>query len=126
MRSLNCKNVNYRTLVQCTQEAPRLHFAKQIMLNLDLIKKFKELEKILTKRQLSQNREENGAPKQLKDSCKGEGQSRHQIKNKFDKFLMDDKEDDNVRHHHLNQRGRGHGGRGGQNRKAYNPRNQET
>ncbi len=80
----------------------------QISLNLDLMKRCSELEKMLMKRQLSPNGEENGAPKRMRDSCRVKSSDRHHYENDFDRFTLDD-EDNHFRSRHSTPRGRGCG-----------------
>ncbi|PBK70534.1 hypothetical protein ARMSODRAFT_1018061 [Armillaria solidipes] len=98
----------------------------QISLNLDLMKRFNELEKMLTKRQLSPNGEENGAPKRMRDNHRAESSNRRQNENDFERFTLDD-EDDGYRSRQSTPRGRGRGswtGRGRDN--TYHQRSRET
>ncbi|KAK0242146.1 hypothetical protein EDD85DRAFT_785312 [Armillaria nabsnona] len=63
---------------------------EQITLNIDLMKWYNELEKLLWKRQLSPNGDKNSTPKRMKDSCRTASSDRRQTENDFDTFLMDD------------------------------------
>ncbi len=99
---------------------------EQITLNLDLMKRYNALEKLLRKRQLSPSGEENGEPKRMRDSRRTASNDRRQTENDFDMFLLDD-EDGDDRSRQRTSRGRGRGNGGGRIRDtAYNHRNCET
>ncbi len=98
----------------------------QITMNLDLMKRVNELEKMMTKRQLSPSGEENGAPKRMRDNRRTEDYYRRPSDKDFEKFALDE-EDDGFRNRQPTSRGRGRGtwtGRGKDN--TYHQRNRET
>ncbi len=95
-------------------------------MNLDLMKRCSELEKMLTKRQLSPNGEENGAPKRMRDNRRTENTNRYKNENDFDRFTLDNR-DDNFRSRQSTPRGRGRSTGIGRGREtAYHQRSQET
>ncbi len=99
---------------------------EQITLNLDIMKRYNTLEKLLRKRQLSPSGEENGEPKRMRDSHRTASNDRQQTENDFNTFLLDD-EDWDDRSRQQTSRGRGRGNSGGWIRDtAYNHRNRET
>ncbi len=98
----------------------------QISLNLDLMKRCSELEKMLTKRQLSPNGEENSAPKRMRDNRRTENTNRYKNENDFDGFTLDNG-DNNFRSHQSTPRGRGCGTGIEHGREtAYHQRSRET
>ncbi len=77
-------------------------------MNLDLMKRVNELEKMMMKRQLSPSGEENGAPKRMRDNRRTEDYYRRPSDKDFEKFALDE-EDDGFRNHQPTSRGRGRG-----------------